>query len=50
MKKVIYVKFEVDAESYQDAEKRVKTVLSEPNTENSKEILKTHQFVNKVHM
>lgn len=50
MKKVIYVKFEVAAESYEEGEKKVSKALADPNNEANKEVLKTHKIVNKVHM
>jgi hypothetical protein len=50
MKKVIYVKFEVAVESYQEAENKVKEALSDPGSEKSKKIISTYQIVNKVHM
>jgi len=50
MKKTIYISFDVEAESYQEAEQTVKEILQDcSNTlEQYKEVLDTKKFVNKV--
>jgi len=57
MKKTIYVKFDVESESYEDAAAQVEeafatveTVLENESVNEMPAVLKTRKIVNKVHM